>query len=45
MVIPGGLAVEENFKESELLTTGEGLTLLANEARLASLAALACGGR
>ncbi|WNG50357.1 radical SAM protein [Archangium minus] len=39
MVIPGGLAAEEDFEERELLTDEEGQALLADAARLASLAA------
>lgn len=38
MVIPSGLAAEEDFEERELLTEEEGLALLAEGPRLAALA-------
>ncbi|EAU67196.1 radical SAM domain protein [Stigmatella aurantiaca DW4/3-1] len=38
MVIPAGLASEEDFEERELLTDAEGLALLESQPRLAALA-------
>jgi MoaA/NifB/PqqE/SkfB family radical SAM enzyme len=38
MVVPSGLAAEEDFEERELLSDEEAQALLADEARLASLA-------